>query len=108
MKRAVALFLVLLALLMVAAFAQQPTPTEPVVNTLPDLLKGVHLYGCQIREHGSDPSSECLSLRRAILASAITGNRAQHRRDFQDAAKVCRESRNLKVCVEALERRAAD
>lgn len=105
MKRVVRLFLALLA---VAAFAQQPTPPEPVVLTLADMLKGVHLYGCQVREHGSDPASECLSLRRAILAAAQTGAIVARRHAFEDGAKVCQDSRNLKACVEALHRRAAD
>lgn len=105
MKRALALFLALLA---VAAFAQQPSPPEPVVLNLADFLKGVHLYGCQTQAHGNDPASECLSLRRAILAAAQTGAIVARRHAFKDGADVCRGSRNLKACVEALDRRAAD
>lgn len=95
--------------LVFGASAAQQTPPEPVVPDLHELLKGVHLYGCQTRVHlAGDRASECLSLRGAILARALTGNIAQRRHDFQDAAKVCHDSRSLKACVQALERRAAD
>lgn len=106
MKRAVGLFLALLA---IAAYAQQPIPTEPVVMTLPELLKGVHLYGCQIQLHlAGDHTSECLSLRRAILAAAQTGAIVARRQAFEDAAQVVRDSRSLRGAAEALDRRAAD
>lgn len=106
MKRPIAVITLFVGLLALAAFAK--ALPEPDVLSLQDLIQGVHLHGCQVRDHGNDPASECLSLRRAILARAQTGPIVARRHAFKDASAVCRAARNLKSCIAALDRRAAD
>lgn len=104
-----------LGLTLAAAFAlaqPQPTmvtiPTPPPVQSLDDLLRGAHLYGCQVMEHPSDAPSACLDLRRAILAAAQRGVLAARRHAFQQAAALVRGARDKDAAALALDRRAED